>query len=157
MADNNYGRIIAVHLKPSGSGYIASSWENFAWPQSLYEGTRTMPHNVTDMLVARDGTFYYLIGNRRTQSYLMKVTYTGKLPTTRVEYRNTDGAAARALRRSLEAFHWTKDDPKAVSAAWPHLGSEDRFLRFSARVALETVSAASWKARALAEDDARQG
>ena len=38
-----------------------------------------------------------------------------------------------------------------MAAAWPHLGSEDRFLRFAARVALETVSADTWKARALAE------
>lgn len=154
VADNNYGRIIAVHLKPAGSGYVVTSWENFVWGRSLYEATRSMPHNVTDMLVARDGTFYYVIGNRRTQSYLMKVTYTGKQSTARVEYRNTDGAAARAVRRSLEAFHWTTNDPKAVTAAWPYLGSEDRFLRFAARVALETVSPSSWKARALAEDDA---
>jgi hypothetical protein len=106
------------------------------------------------MIVARDGTFYYLIGNRRTQSYLMKATYAGTQPTARVDYRNTDGAQDRALRRSLEAFHWTRNDPKAVAAAWPHLGSEDRFLRFAARVALETVSPESWKARALAEPDA---
>ena len=142
VADNNYGRIIAVHLKPAGSGYVATSWENFIWPKSLYGATPRMPHNVTDMIVARDGTFYYVIGNRRTQSYLMKATYVGSQPTARVEYRNTDGAARIApLRRSLEQFHWTRNDPKAVAAAWPHLGSEDRFLRFAARVALETVSA----------------
>ena len=36
VADNNYGKIIAVHLKPVGSGYVATSWENFIWPKSLY-------------------------------------------------------------------------------------------------------------------------
>jgi hypothetical protein len=154
VADNNYGRIIAIHLKPSGSGYTVASWENFIWPKSLYGATPRMPHNVTDMIVAKDGTFYYVIGNRRTQSYLVKATYTGSQPTARVEYRNTDGAQDRALRRSLEAFHWTRNDPRAVAAAWPHLGSEDRFLRFAARVALETVSADTWKAKALAEQDA---
>jgi glucose/arabinose dehydrogenase len=154
VADNNYGRIIAVHLQPAGSGYIASSWENVVWPKGLYGGTPRMTHNVTDMIVARDGTFYYVIGSRRAQSYLMKITYVGDQPTAPVEYRNADGAAARALRRSLEAFHWTRNDPKAVAAAWPHLGSEDRFLRFAARVALETVSPDAWKARALAEKDA---
>jgi hypothetical protein len=153
VADNNYGRIIAVHLKPAGSGYVATSWENFIWPKGLYGGTPRMPHNVTDMIVAKDGTLYYVIGNRRTQSYLMKVTYVGKQPTTRVEYRNADGAADRALRHSLEQFHWTRNDPKAVAAAWPHLGSDDRFLRFAARVAVETVSADTWKARALTETD----
>jgi hypothetical protein len=154
VADNNYGRIIAVHLKPTGSGYTATSWENFVWPKSLYDSTQTVPHNVTDMMIARDGTFYYVIGSRRTQSYLMKVTYTGSQPTAKVEYRNADGAADRALRRSLEAYHWTSNSPEAVAASWPHLGSEDRFLRYAARVALETVPASSWKARALAEQDA---
>ena len=153
VADNNYGKIIAVHLKPSGSGYVASSWENFIWPKSLYGGPRGS-HNVTDMIVSRDGTFYYLIGNRRTQSYLMKATYVGNQPTARVEYRNTDGSQDRVTRRALEQFHWTRNDPKAVAASWPHLGSEDRFLRFAARVALETVSADTWKAKALAEQDA---
>jgi hypothetical protein len=154
VADNVYGRIIAVHIKPVGSGYVATSWENFLWPKSLYGATPRMPHLVTDMIVARDGTLYYVLGNRRTQSYLMKATYVGSLPTAPVEYRNTDGAQARALRRSLEQFHWTRNDPKAVAAAWPHLGSEDRFLRYAARVALETVPAETWKARALAEKDA---
>lgn len=154
VADNNYGRIIAVHLEPMGSGYVATSWENFIWPKSLYGATPRMPHNVTDMMVAKDGTFYYVIGNRRTQSYLMKATYVGKLPTTRVEYRNMDGAQDRALRRSLEQYHWTRDNPKAVAAAWPHLGSEDRFLRYAARLAVESVSADAWKARALSEPDA---
>jgi hypothetical protein len=154
VADNNYGRIIAVHIAPSGSGYVATSWENVVWPKSLYDNSQSMPHNVTDMMIARDGTFYYVIGNRRTQSYLMKLTYTGSEPTGKVEYRNEDGAAARALRRSLEAFHWTTNDAKAVDAAWPHLGSEDRILRHAARVALETVSADTWKARAFAEGEA---
>ena len=154
VADNNYGRIIAVHLKPLGSGYVATSWENFIWPKSLYGATPRMPHNVTDMIVSRDGTFYYVIGNRRTQSYLMKATYVGNQPTARVDYRNTDGSQERATRRALEQFHWTRNDAKAVAAAWPHLGSEDRFLRFAARVALETVTPETWKARALAEQDA---
>jgi hypothetical protein len=154
VADNNYGRIIAVHLAPSGSGYIATGWENFVWPKSLYDSAASMPHNVTDMMIARDGTFYYVVGTRRTQSYLMKVSYTGNQPTARVEYRNEDGASSRALRRSLEAYHWTTGNPAAVDAAWPHLGSEDKFLRHAARVALETVPATTWKARALAEQDA---
>ena len=154
VADNAYGRIIAVHLRPMGSGYVASSWENFVWPKSLYGATPRMPHNVTDMHVAKDGSFYYVLGNRSTQAYLIKATYGGNQPTARVEYRNADGAPDRALRRSLEQFHWTRNDPKAVAAAWPHLGSEDRVLRYAARLALESVAADAWKARALAERDA---
>jgi len=41
-----------------------------------------------------------------------------------------------------------------VAAAWPHLASDGRYLRFAARLALETVAADSWQARAVAEPDA---
>ena len=154
VADNVYGRIIAVHIKPVGSGYVASSWENFIWPKSLYAATPRMPHLVTDMIVARDGTLYYVLGNRRHPVVSDQSDLRRQPADNAGRYRNTDGAQARALRRSLEQFHWTRNDPKAAAAAWPHLGSEDRFLRFAARVALETVSAETWKARALAEKDA---
>jgi hypothetical protein len=154
IADNNYGRIMAVHLKPLGSGYTVSSMEYFAQPKSLFGNTPTTAHNVTDMLVTKDGSFYYVIGNRGTQAYLMRVTYTGNRPTTKVSYANVDGAAARKVRHDLEALHLTREDPRAVAAAWPYLGDEDRPIRYAARVALETVSPAAWKARALAETDA---
>jgi hypothetical protein len=154
IADNNYGRIMALHLKPVGSGYTVSSMEYFAQPKSLFGGTATTAHNVTDMLVAKDGAFYYVIGNRGTQSYLMRVTYTGNQPTAKVSYANVDGAEARKVRHDLEAFHTTTNDPRAVAAAWLRLGDEDRPIRYAARVALETVAPASWKARALAETDA---
>ena len=154
IADNNYGRIMALHIKPVGSGYTVTSMEYFAQPKSLFGNVQTTAHNVTDLLVTKDGSFYYVIGNRGTQSYLMRVTYTGSLPTAKVSYANTDGAAARKVRHDLEAFHWTREDPKAVAAAWPYLGDEDRPIRYAARVALETVSPNAWKARALAEPDA---
>jgi glucose/arabinose dehydrogenase len=154
VADNNYGRIMAVHLKPLGSGYTVTSMEYFAQPKSLFTNAPTTAHNVTDLLVAKDGSFYYVIGNRATQSYLIRVTYTGNQPTAKVNYANVDGAADRKVRHDLEAFHTTHDDPKAVVAAWPQLGSEDRPIRYAARVALETVAPAAWKARALAETDA---
>ena len=154
IADNNYGRIMALHLKPVGSGYTVSSMEYFAQAKSLFGNTPTTAHNVTDMLVTKDGTFYYVIGNRGTQSYLMRVVYTGSQSTAKVSYANTDGAEARKIRHDLEAFHTTTNDPKAVAAAWPQLGNEDRPIRYAARVALETVPVAAWKQRALAETDA---
>ncbi len=153
IADNNYGRIMAVHLKPSGSGYAVTALENIAWPKSLYTNALQTTHNVTDMMVARDGTFYYVIGNRSTQAYLMRLTYVGTEPTGKVAYANAEGSRERDLRHSLEAFHWQSENPGAVTAAWPHLGSDDRPIRYAARVALETVSPAKWKAKALAETD----
>ena len=66
---------------------------------------------------------------------------------------NPAAAQARALRHSLEAFHG-KADPQAVAAAWPHLNSSDRYLRWAARVALEWQPPATWAAKALNETDA---
>ncbi len=153
IADHGYGRIIAVHLQPVGSGYVARSWDNFVFPKSLLADSGKVPMNVTSMLVGNDGALYYAVGSRSGQSYLLRVTYTGPESTARVEYRDRNGVEDRALRHSLERFHWTRDKPEAVAAAWPHLGSEDRNLRFAARVALETVSASAWKQAALRETD----
>lgn len=58
------------------------------------------------------------------------------------------GAAARATRRSLEAFHGKKD-PAAVEIAWPYLSNDDRYLRYAALVAIEHQDSASWKQKAL--------
>src|SRR5262249_13859167 len=57
-----------------------------------------------------------------------------------------------ALRHRLEAFHGQRD-PAAVDAAWPHLGHEDRFVRYAARTAIEHQDPKTWKERALKETD----
>src|SRR5206468_9851733 len=61
-----------------------------------------------------------------------------------------DAAKARELRHSLEAFHG-KRDPAAVGFAWPHLNSEDRWIRYAARIAIESQPVEQWQQRALAE------
>jgi len=61
-----------------------------------------------------------------------------------------DHAKQRALRKQLEAFYDKKDEG-AVPAAWPHLSSEDRHLRWAARTALEFQDPAVWRDKALAE------
>ena len=63
---------------------------------------------------------------------------------------------ARKLRRSLEAFHG-KVDAKAVDFVWPHLNSDDRALRYAARIALEWQPVAQWKDRAIAEKGVNGG
>jgi len=67
-----------------------------------------------------------------------------------VDIVNKEGAAARKLRKELEAYH-TKADPTAVTKAWPHLASKDRYLQFAARLAIENQSPAEWQDRALQE------
>jgi putative heme-binding domain-containing protein len=58
--------------------------------------------------------------------------------------------SGRYTRRSLEAFHG-KQDPKAVSTAWPHLSSTDRYIRAAARTVLEHQPIVEWQGKALAE------
>jgi putative heme-binding domain-containing protein len=59
-------------------------------------------------------------------------------------------AKARELRRSLEAYHGRRD-AQAIEAAWPHLNSADRVVRYAARVAIEHQDPALWAERALSE------
>src|SRR5262249_21886480 len=99
----------------------------------------------------KDGALYFTIGGRKTQSGLYRITYVGK-ESTSPSPAVPRGDEARALRHSLEAFHG-RQDPKAVDAAWPYLGHEDRFIRYAARVAIEHQDPKTWQARALAEKD----
>jgi len=150
IEDWTYGRLIAVHLSPDGSSY-GGSWENFIAPKALHESAKT-PLNMTDLLIGDDGAMYFTIGGRHTQGALYRVSYTGTEPTAPADLHDTKGEDARALRHELEAFHG-HENPKAVDTAWPQLSSTDRFLRYAARIAIESQPVAQWKFRALAESD----
>ena len=123
ILDWSYGRILAVHLAPNGASY-GGTMENFVVGKPL---------NVTDVEVGKDGAMYFTIGGRGTQGGLYRVTYTGKESTKLAKGSGSDKKSdqARALRRQLEAFHG-KQDAKAIATAWPHLDSEDRFVRYAA-------------------------
>ena len=148
MCDWSYGRLIAAHLTPKGSSYTAE-FENFLAPKSLKSEGKT-PLNLTDVVIGDDGALYFVTGGRNTQSGLYRVSYVGNEPTAPVDLHDAAGAKERELRHSLEAFHGKKD-PKALDAAWPHLNSDDRYLRYAARIAVESQPVAEWKERALAE------
>src|SRR6267142_5050394 len=150
IMDWSYGRLIAGHLARMGSSYTAG-WENFVAPKSLHGTGPKFPLNLTDMVVGDDGALYFACGGRNTQGYLFRVTYVGAEPTAPADAHDTSGAEARALRRKLEAFH-DHIDPAAVNTAWPHLASDDHFIRFAARVAIEAQPLNEWKSRALAEN-----
>lgn len=140
--DWSWGKLYAVHLEPSGSSYKATKEE-------FVTGS---PLPLTDAIIhPGDGAMYFAIGGRRVQSGLYRVTYTGTESTAAVTAKAGE-SAGRSLRRQLEAFHG-KQDPAAVSAAWPHLGSEDRFIRYAARTALEHQPSASWAEKALTESN----
>jgi putative heme-binding domain-containing protein len=98
-----------------------------------------------------DGAMYLITGGWRIQTGLYRITYTGGESTAEVHPADR-GASAREIRRRLEAFHGRRT-PEAVGEAWPHLGSNDRYLRFAARVALEWQDPAEWRERAFREKD----
>ncbi|MBY0229175.1 MAG: c-type cytochrome [Gemmataceae bacterium] len=152
VLDWTYGRVIAVHLKPQGASYTAT-WENLVAPKGIDDPKAPKkPLTVTDAIIGDDGAMYFTTGGRGTQGALYRVTYTGLEPTGKADLHDKEGAKERALRKELEKFHGRKD-AKAVATAWPHLKSEDRFIRYAARVALESQPVAEWQEKALKETD----
>ncbi len=139
-ADWTYGTLYAIHLKPEGAGFRGERTEFITGK----------PLPLTDVIIhPSDGAMYFAVGGRRTQSALYRVTYTGTESTAPVgALPPTPEAKAR---RALEEFHREGAPAAAIDAAWPHLASRDRNLRFAARVALERQPSARWSERALAE------
>ncbi len=139
-ADWSYGKLYAVHMEPSGASYKAT-FEEFMSAQPL---------PLTDLEVnPTDGALYIAIGGRRVQSGLYRVTYTGG--------ESTDAIVAgelpelHKLRREIETYHEQKKG--AVEFVWPHLGHEDRFIRYAARTALEHQPVGSWRNLAFSEEN----
>lgn len=168
IMDWSYGRLLAVHLTPQGSTYTgafssasfspdgkhrsaAGVVENFVAPKSLHEPGPKATLNVTDLEFGKDGAMYFLTGGRGTQSGLYRVTYPEPIPAAGNEkFPSADAAEARKLRRQLEKFHGLQDSG-AIEFAWPHLNHPDRWIRYAARIALESQPVPAWKDRALNE------
>jgi putative heme-binding domain-containing protein len=142
VLDWSWGKIYAVHIKPSGSTYTATK-EEFVTGGPL---------PVSDAIIGQDGAMYFTIGGRRVQSGLYRVTYTGKESTAPVTSKPQITRASE-LRHELAAFHG-KADPKAVAFAWPHLSDKDRFIRSAARTVLEHNPVTEWESKALNEKNA---
>lgn len=149
IADWSYGNIFAVHLDENGSTY-GGNYETFA---------TAAPLPVTDMVVhPEDGSLYFAIGGRRTQSGLYRVRYVGSESTEPAPIETTrDAAALRQLRHSLEVFHKAPADAvesaAAINAALPNLGHSDPGVRFAARIALEHQPVDLWREKVLSLDN----
>jgi putative heme-binding domain-containing protein len=151
MEDWAYGRLFAAHLTPKGASYDATI-------ETVFRG---VPLNLTAMQFGHDGALYLITGGRGTESGLYRLTYTGadfKMPKETKAERANDAQAkeARKLRHDLEAFYG-KSDPRIVDAVWSSLGSDDRWIRYAARIALESQDVDWWKDRALAEPNVEGG
>ncbi|MBI3413954.1 MAG: heme-binding protein [Verrucomicrobia bacterium] len=149
ICDWAYGRIMAVHLKPSGATYTGTS--------ELFISGR--PLNVTDVCIGPDKAMWFITGGRGTQSGLYRVNYDGPAMSEPAKSRRKlaeekSAADLRALRRKLENLRGSSEtfkDTSALAEIWPQLGHADRWIRHAARVALERVPAVAWQEKALAE------
>ena len=140
--DWTYGRILAIHLTPEGASYRTDAEDFISGP--------ALP--VTDAVVGADGALYVATGGRGTQSELLRVVYIGKESTAPATPAELPEAAK--MRRRLEAFHGVKD-PEAVHTAWQHLSSDDRFLRYAARIAIESQPVDTWSAKVYTESNSQ--
>lgn len=140
--DWSWGKLYAVHLKQNGSSYTATKEE-------FITGA---PLPITDAIIhPNDGAMYFTIGGRRVQSGLYRVTYSGDESTALVKNEPSLTKETK-IRRELEAYHG-KQDPRAITAAWPHLKNKDRFIRWAARIAVEHQPLDQWADKALSESD----
>jgi putative heme-binding domain-containing protein len=122
-------------LTPKGSSYTAE----------VTEFLSGVPLPLTNGVVGNDGALYFLTGGRRLESNLYKLTYTGKL-NNKVKDLNENklGRKERLLRKKIEALQ-TKTDASQIDFLVQNLGHDDRYIRFSSRVALENHDVNLWK------------
>jgi putative heme-binding domain-containing protein len=145
MADWSYGRLFAVHFFPRGATYDAT----------IETVLRGIPLNLTAMEFGQDGTLYFITGGLLSESGLYRLTWNGapmpaiaKSPQQLAAEKQA--LAARNLRHELELFQGRRN-ARAVDVAWPSLSSQDRWLRYPARIGLESQDVGIWKNRALQE------
>lgn len=141
ILDWTYGTIYAVHLKPDGASYTGT-FEPFLYGKPL---------PLTDAVIADDGAMYFTTGGRRGESAFYRVSYYGVNDQTAPKAAPLSPLAE--LRRELEALHMPGVPADKLGLIWDNLNSEDRFVRFAARVALEHMPADAYIAKAKAETD----
>jgi len=149
VEDWTYGRLIAVHLTSHGASYTGT-WEDLVAPKGLHGNGRKTNLNLTGIVIGDDGALYFTTGGRSLEARLCRVSYVGSRPTDPADLHDNDGAEARELRHKLETFHGGPD-AAALDFAWPKLASDDRFIRYAARLAVERQPVEQWRSRALEE------
>ena len=140
--DWTYGTMYAVHLEQDGASYKATT-EEFVSGKPLA---------LTDVVInPGDGHMYFMVGGRRSQSALYRISYVGKESTAPAQAATP--TSELQLRRELEALHETGVGEEAIAKAWPQLSHADRFVRYAARVAIEKQPVAQWQSRVATESN----
>ncbi len=142
ICDWTFGTMYAIHTEASGATYKATKEEFLS---------RT-PLPLTDVCISpADGAMYFTIGGRGTGSELYRVTYTGKESTEKADAK-TKETPERKLLKEIEKLHRPSDEPAhAAETLVPLLHHDDRFIRYSARVALEHQPLKDWEERVLGD------
>lgn len=138
--DYSYGNVWAVRLTPDGASYQADVLPFVSGRPFAVSGAIVNP---------ADGSL--LVQTTATQLY--RITYVGDEDTTPTQ-PDTRYEGMRSLRHRLEQFHG-RQDPAAITAAWPYLGDADRAIRYAARTAIEWQDVSLWRERALSEREPR--
>ena len=142
LLDWSWGKIYAVHMEPDGATYKGTM-------ETFITGT---PLPVADAIIhPEDGAMYFVIGGRKVQSGLYRVTYQGK-DSTKPYLHKTQTNELTGLRRQLETLH-VGSNPKALELAWPHVDHSDRFVRWAALMAIQRLPTKQWATKALREKD----
>jgi putative heme-binding domain-containing protein len=138
LFDWSFGTMYFIDLEPDGSTYTGTKEE-------FLSGT---PLPLTDGVVGADGAMYFATGGRRLQSDLYRVYYTGTEatePAGTTEFTE----AQNALRK--QRLQWEEVIAQTGAAPLPELNdfrvgfaSEDRFVRYAARLALEQYPVSDW-------------
>ena len=141
IADWSYGIIYAVHMQPDGASFKAE--------KELFCTAPALP--VTDLVINPvDGAMYFLIGGRRIQSGLYRVTYDGNESTAPARYPAMTEEAK--TRRAMEKNHGNGNQG-SIDKVWAHLNHSDRFVRYAARTALENNKPIKWIDKLEVEKD----
>ena len=134
ILDWTFGRIYALELEEDGVSYSAK--------KEVFVSGKPLP--LTDAVIGPDGAMYFLTGGRRLRSGLYRVTYVGDESTAAVGVV-PESAGQKKLRKIQES----RDVAELIKA----IGSEDRVLRFAARVSLEQMEVKEWWEEYEASDD----
>ena len=150
ICDWSYGKMYAVHLEEKGSTY-GGSFEEFV---------SGIPLPLTDVLIhPKDGAMYFIVGGRRVQSGLYRITYRGDLGVEEEGQADPAGTlrGLREKRLVLESF--LLEDARRLSREelaelWSNLGrNDDRAMRHAARAVLEKHPVGLWRGLVLEEEN----
>ena len=132
ISDWSYGAIYAIHLEPNGASFTTTKERLCAAP--------ALP--VTDIVVnPTDRNIYFTIGGRRSDSALYRIKYTGEESTAPATYPSPTKLAMQ--RGELAAGH-KKDADIKIETVIEALQSDDRSIRYAARIAIENQPSSSW-------------